>query len=359
MAKSGAFDGQAPTQGTLGAAMVALHLVLFSSACLAAGLALKPVLPAGDEAASRTEIKLDHVRRNAGEIDTLFFGSSRAFRGFVPEVFDRLTAAGGVPTRSFNFGVPGSRAMEIHRTLERLVKAGPGELRWVFVDPEGFEVLLEERNYLSRAVIDWHDVETTRLVCSYIRDTTQFGTDEKIRLHRTSCLYNLAGVGRGLAWVDALLGRTPTEEELAGALGPGGDGFLPYPKTHAIAFRRRGIPDYQGRVADLAAQELEPGPAWPQPLEIFRRIEARIRELGATPIFVTQPSLHLQRDLIRAAEAGEVTHLLRYDDPETTPELFAPENHFDANHLNTAGAELFTRRLAADFLALAKRERAE
>jgi hypothetical protein len=335
--------------------MVAFHLGLFSATCLAAVLALRPLLPAGDVASSRTEIKLAHVRDHAGEIDTLFFGSSRAFRGFVPEVFDRLTAAGGTPTRSFNFGVPGSRAMEIHRTLERLAALDTRGLRWVFVDPEGFEVLLQERNYLSRAVIDWHDLETTQLVCAYIRETTELGRDEKIRLHRTSCAYNLAGVGRGLGWIDALLGR-PTAEELASALGPAGDGYVPYPRPQHFAFRNKGIPDYEGRVRDLAAAELEPGPAHPQPLEVFRRIEARVRDLGATAVFVTQPSLHLQRDLIRAAEAGEVTHLLRYDDPALAPELFAPENHFDSNHLNRAGGERFTERLAADFLALVERE---
>jgi hypothetical protein len=339
--------------------MVAFHLVLFSSAMAVTGLVVRPVLPGGDEPSSRTELKLEHLRAHEGEIDTLFLGSSRAFRGFDPEIFDRLTAAGGHPTRSFNFGVPGSRAMEIHRTLERLAAGELDGLRWVFVDPEGFEVLLEERNYLSRAVIDWHDVDTTLLVCDYILGTGEHGRVNKLRLHAASCAHNLAGVGRGLAWVDDLLGHSPSDADLDTALGLRRDGHLPYPQPQHFRFRKKGIPDYEGRVADLARTELSEGPAEPQPLEMFRRIEARVNELGATAIFVTQPGLYLQEDLIKAAAASEVAHLLRYDDPELDAELFAAENHFDSNHLNSAGAERFTERLAKDFLALAARERDE
>ena len=90
---------------------------------------------------------------------------------------------------------------------------------------------------------------------------------------------------------------------------------------------------------------------------MFRRIEESARRLGATVVFVIQPSFHRQNDLIKAAAGGEVKHLLRYDDPDRFPELYEFANRRDQNHPNTAGALLFTERLAADFLALAGAER--
>ena len=339
---------------------VALNLALFSSSFALTAGALRPVLPAGDARAARAEIKLDGLRREIANVDTLFLGSSRAFRGFVPEVFDRLTAEGGHPTRSFNLGVPGSRAMELLRLLERVIELDPPGLRWVLVDPEGFEVLLEERNYLSRAVIDWHDLETTQLVVGYIRRTqgSRPGADRKVRMHAISCAYNLTNVSRGLRWSDALLGRAPTSAEIDDSLGPAGDGYVPQPRAHAKGFLKKAG-EYSDFVEDLALHRAPPGPPAPEAIELFRRLEEHIEAMGATAIFVAQPGFHLQHDLASAAATGELDHLLRYDDPRIVPDLYEVEARWDFNHLNPAGARRFTERLASDFLALAAAEEGE
>ena len=59
------------------------------------------------------DAKITHLEKNLAKYDTLFFGSSRIYRGFDPLVFDRDMAAHGERTSSFNLAFrTGSR---VHR----------------------------------------------------------------------------------------------------------------------------------------------------------------------------------------------------------------------------------------------------
>src|SRR5262249_20465185 len=80
-------------------ARVAVALCAFAAVC--AGLRAVAV-PAGGEVIGG---KLEYWRAHGAEYDTVFVGSSHVLRAFVPAEFDRVTAAQGVPTKSFNFGV--------------------------------------------------------------------------------------------------------------------------------------------------------------------------------------------------------------------------------------------------------------
>ena len=343
--------------GRSGRARTALVAPFFAGVALGAA-ALRETLPAGGSVTDRAEIKLAHLARSDTPYDTLFIGSSRTFRGFVPGVFDALTAAAGRPTHSFNLGLPGHRAPEALRLVERVARIRPDGWRTIFVDPEGFEVLLDERNHLSRAVIDWHDLATTRLVTGYMRENPGDGPrGNAMRAaawrHVTSCAYNLAGVGRGLALADRALGIEPDPDEVAETLGPSLDGYSPRKRQQSRDFKQLHQ-EFEDRVEDLARQEdeLEPGPPARQPEEVFTRIQERIEALGARPVFVAQSGLYLNADLLLAARAGSVRTLLRFDQRELAPELYELEARFDSNHLNATGAERFTRALAEAWLAL-------
>jgi len=338
-------------------------LAIFWASFALVTLGLRPALGGGDVPASRREIKFREFARHKDEYDTLVFGSSRTFRGFDPENFDRLTEAAGTPTRTFNFGIPGARVMEIDRLLERIERLEPARLRWVFVDPERFQVLVDDENALSRAVIDWHDVARTRLICSYAVDGEEQLSRawRRVRPHLVAAAYNLLGVGRGLELSDQLLGFEPDPETILETLGSRGDGF-PVRDNAGPRHRRflRQIEVYHELVEAYRAQEPAPGPPSPQAVQAFAGIARRVRALGAEPVFLTQPGLYRQDDLIQAAEAGEVGTLWRYDDPDRVPGLYAPEARFDANHLNQHGAELFTELVARDFARMtADRERGQ
>ena len=62
----------------------------------------------------------------------------------------------------------------------------------------------------------------------------------------------------------------------------------------------------------------------------------------------------LRADLVRAHARGRVPRLLRFDQVAEHPEFFDLEHRWDYAHLSQAGAERFTRLLAAEFSALAQ-----
>jgi hypothetical protein len=349
MRESGSDPGERAPRSSSPRRAPAAALCCFALGSALSGAIVRPRLPEGGEPGGRAEIKLAHLRSSTARYDTLFLGSSRTFRGLSPRVFDAVTAEAGAPTSSFNLGVPGTRATEVLRLLERLSRVRPDGWRTVFVDPEGFEVLLDESNYLSRPVIDWHDLETTRLVCDYIRETERGRSRRKLWMHGVSCAYHLAGVGRALPWVDGWLGIEADPERIAETLGPLGDGYVPQERGMRRGFRRE-LDEYAGRVADLEAAPL--AAAAPQAVFLFREIERRIEALGARAVFMAQPGLYLNSDLVQAARAGAVDTLLRFDEPARFPDLYEPAARFDANHLNALGAERFTRHLAEAYLAL-------
>ena len=332
-----------------------LSLVAFGAAFVASTAGVRAVAGGSDSHDSRREVKFREWAEHRDEFDTLFIGSSRTFRGFDPVLFDELMAEAGRPTRSFNFGIPGARIMETDRVLERVVKLRPEGLRLIVLGPERLPILLSDQNALTRPVIDWHDLERTRLVCSYAMDRED--NQEKLwailEPHLVAAFYNLIGAGRALAYVDAWMGAQADEEWVLETLGPLRDGFPPKdhfgPRNRKF---RRNIEDYLDILEAYGARPLEPGPPAPQALEMFDLMRARAEAAGIQLVFVTQPALYLEDDLIKASEAGLVEPVLRYDDPAIVPELYAPDHRFDANHLNNGGAKLFTRLLVRDLLPL-------
>jgi hypothetical protein len=338
------------------------RVLLFAAAFGASSWALRGRLPGGS-GLERTETKLAHYAEHKGEYDLLFFGSSRAFRGFDPELFDRVLAGRGVATRSFNFGLPGARAVEVQHLLGRVVALAPRGVRYCLIDPEGLSVLPDHRNVRARSVIDWHDPETTALVTRFVLESERDPrrAAELLWAHWSSCALNLANVGRALAWVDRWLGRRPTAEFAAETVGARGDGYSPLGDEGAELgrrgrrFRSKRVDEYLERLEEFRAQRPSRGAPSEAAVELYRRLERRARELGAVTIFVTQPALYLQEDLIAAHARGDVAYLLRYDDPQRFPELYAPENRYDDTHLNEQGARLFTELLARDVAELLER----
>lgn len=332
-------------------------VALFAASCALTTLALRRVLPGGG-AAELVDAKLARFAALKDECTLVFLGSSRVHRGFVPQVFDARTAAAGVATRSFNLGAPGSRAFEVEDLLSRLVDLAPARLDYVFVDPEGVALLRDERNELARQVIEWHDPDATLRVTRWLW-ATDLAPEQKLELlvpHWRSCAYNLANIGRSQRWVDAALGTLRTAALERELVGPRLDGYAPLGEEGEELGRRGQRFQKKRREAYLAELEqykglrVSDGPPAPFALEMYREILARTAELGATPVFVTQPALYLQEDLVKAAQNGDVPLLLRFDDAQRFPELYDPDHRYDATHLNDEGARLFTERLAAEFI---------
>ena len=337
-------------------------VVLFALAFVATTFVLRRVLPGGT-GLERNEIKLDRFRERADETSVLFFGSSRTHRGFVPSLFDQRMHERGVETHSFNFGVPGALAVDTQHLLARVVELAPPGIDYVFVDPERLSIAVDTRNNLARSVIDWHEPRITALITRYVLNEPLSRAEQLALLdeHWRCCLYNVTNVGRGLRWVDGALGVAPSGEKIAEQLGPLGDGYAPQLTEGEEVGARGGrigaklLPKYLEALEHARHEQLSEGPPDPFALELFALISERVEALGAVPVFVIQPALDLQHDLIKAAQRGDVKHLLRFDGPDRYPELYAPENRFNNEHLNDDGARLFTELLAREFAAALER----
>ncbi len=332
--------------------VAAAWLCFAASFALVAGL-VRAFAPYGS-GLERMDVKLDAFAQRKDEFDLVFLGSSRAVRGFVPSQFDAELAAQGFETHSFNLGVAGARVTEMLFVLERLVELAPRKLRFVLIDPEDFGQIHDTRNALAQSGIVWHDASTTWLAARHALSSERGDKFEVLRDHARACALNTLNVGRTARWVNALLGREAAEELVAETLGARGDGHTAlFDDQETLARRRRrferGKAEYERMVAGYREIERPDRAPAPEFLELLERVEALVRALGAEPVFVIQPALARQWDLIAAAERGAVETLLRYDDPDRDAALFAHENRFDSLHLNDAGAALFTRRLADDF----------
>jgi hypothetical protein len=339
----------------------ALYAVMFVATFAIACAVLRRVLPGGSGLDKR-EPKFDYFAEHRDEFNLLFIGSSRTFRGFVPKLFDQLTHTAGVETHSFNFGLPGANAVDAQHTLGRVLALAPRHIDFVLVDPEGFSVVPDDRNFRARSVIDWHEFAITRLVSEYVFESDRSAQDKASLLysHWSSCAYNLSNVGRGLRWVDESLGLRPSPETVAEMLGPDRDGYAPQGEEgselgkRGQRFRKKKADEYLAQVEEFRKQTTSNRPPAPEALALYRRIVERSQALGARVIFVIQPALYRQDDLIRAHERGDVPQLLRYDDPDRFPELYDVEHRYDATHLDDDGARVFTKLLARDFVDLLK-----
>lgn len=333
----------------------AFHVLCFVAAFALVALAVRRFAPYGS-GLERMDVKLERYEERADEFELVFLGSSRAMRGFEPARFDEKLAERGVELRSFNFGVAGARITEMLFLLARIADARPKNLRFVLIDPEDLDQIHDTRNALAQAGILWHDPSTTRIVVEQLVDEAapRERRDEILVDHLRSCALNVLNVGRTARWVNAALGRRASLHFVDEVMGERGDGYTAlFDDQQTLRVRRRRFERNKAEFERMVEQYRgAPRPridADPHELELLRLVEQRVRALGAEPVWVIQPSLTRQWELVDAHERGEIGALLRYDEPEAHPELFAHENRFDSLHLNDAGARLFTERLADDF----------
>jgi len=334
----------------LGAVAAAL---VFLATFLGVATLLRRITPHGS-GLERVDVKLDAFAPRKDEFTLLFLGSSRTIRGFVPAQFDAALAARGVRVRSFNLGVPGGRLPEMLSMLERVAELKPRNLDYVLIDPEDFELIHDTRNALAQSGIAWHDIETTQLALEHLAASERGDRFERGLDHVQALSFNLLNVGRTARWVNAALGRAPSPRFVADSLGERGDGHTAlFDDQETLTARRRRFEraraEYE-RMVEQYRTQTQPARAPPAPfLALLARFEARVRALGAEPVYVIQPALSREWDLVAAAQSGAIEPLLRYDDPELHADLFAHASRFDSLHLNDVGAEIFTRKLANDF----------
>ncbi len=287
--------------------------------------------------------------------DLVFVGTSRVYRQFDAEHFDRTLAAEGVELRSFNFGMGGMRYFEVRGTVRNILAHEPRHLRWMLIDLTG-DLALGPRGPIysdaaySRRVIDWHRPAYAWLA---VRPAwfSNLSMREKLaatKTHLDQWALRFANVGLAVSGLRAALSPSvfvPTWNGFQ-ALNDDPDS-RPGRGKRMQKLREEGI----AAIHDTAqAESSGTSELW---WEDLGRWAAEIRGHGIEPIFVVTPP-HWFGDVAgfdpQRIEGGAT--LLDYRDPERFPAFYAHKNLYNLNHLGAEGARLFSKRLALDLVPI-------
>ena len=331
-----------------------MNAAVFLIAMLCAARFLERVLPPAP--VPQFSEKLAHFAAHRDEYDTLFIGSSRTFRQILPSIFDPLMAAGGQPSRSFNFGLDGMFSPEDAYVAEKIFALRPQRLRRVFIEVSGFNTNVAAQVPDTRRALHWHDFHRTALLCrdilppgksSKIRDLARW---EKAWRHVRLFLIRALNLGEATHLLETWRGAPPAASE--GVLGVAGDGAVPSASEQEYAGENRA--GFDQDMAVLREGNARIGRLSPAPLQSLRETISRVRAIAAEPVLFIAPMAvtHLN------SPAGQVNvPIFDFSDPHRWPALFDPANRFDRGHLNSPGSRIFTRLFAEQVLALPQSRR--
>jgi hypothetical protein len=335
----------------------------------------------------RMRPKLEAFEQQKDEIDAIFFGSSRAYRDIVPVAFDAVVEERGRPFRSFNLGLQGGWAYEVDHLLEHVLEMRPKRLRYVILEVQSFGPWLPERNRFSERSVYWHCLHHTlhamhrswQLFVEHLGwvRTAAAADHEKGPLDLFSLEYLALGWDHLKLWGWRLGNYGAGPRMFLAATGLDGKRDDPYranfaaqrgfegldeidPAMFADRNERRrrferNLDGYQLEVDDLRENQFEELVPLPEKhLAMFERQLERIREMGLRVILVIPPGTLRDKEVETMKVRGLLPGVHWFQDPVAHPQLYELDARFDGNHLNTAGAEAFSRlfaRSAAEELA--------
>jgi hypothetical protein len=341
-----------------------------SAICVAAFLitciALRAVLPFPEIDGGVSE-KFRFFAAHKDEFDTLFVGSSRIYFQISPTIFDRVTRKSGLPTHSFNFGVGGMYLPESAYLLEQILNLKPRNLKWIFIEYDEMQTKWSMENQSSRRALYWADWKRVSLLLRKLMDTGtgplwlpnpakvrdivlrqngEKSTRGLLTFYTAQFEKNYTNVARAADVLNYFLERD-TKERRESYLGAADDGYVI--KTNRMSPTQTAA--YERGLAAAMAQG-DAHPISPYAMAAYRECAKEVRSVGAAPIFLITPNTtQINITIERAGEPGAV---MAFNKPRTYPNLYRSSVRRDGQHLTKAGAEEFTRLVAANFVALAR-----
>lgn len=318
--------------------------------------------------------KMAHLAQQGDAYDVLFLGSSRVQYHIMPSVFDQIAAERGFAVRSFNAGIAAMGPPEDAYVLDEILRRPHARLRWVVIELAALRTRIDTQMADTARVEYWHDAERFGLVTK--RHWNQLGEIQKRsakgrrkpwrkRLeaatpvlsewarHARLFWVRFVAPGRGAALLSDHLHRVPDQPPSdIGVLGDHGDGWSRNDDAHqrmtgeVLAQYERALADRQHApsVADRGDSVSRDA------LEILL---AKIARAGARAILMVPPSPS-KKHFVPPAEYARDLAILDFTDIEKYPTLFAVGHRQDIEHLNAAGAAVFTRLLADRFLEITR-----
>lgn len=289
--------------------------------------------------------KFRYFAENQERFDTLFVGSSRFRHQVIPRLFDQQTAALGTPTRSLNIAYSGMWPPENFYFLRQLLALRPPHLKWVVFELIDGSTRFDENEAATLRMAYWHDWRHTRMAWGMLREFSGLTSGETrgmALLHARLFLRQSLHFGRGAAWVEKRFAKVKKKRQLSWMETRG---FDPEPEPGTLI--GPVLAAYQEKLETLKKPR-PPSVLRPGLIDALRAVQAEVRAAGAETIFVLPPTVSLAEN-INGLPAG--LPVLLFNDVHTDARLYEPDLHYDAGHLNTRGAEEFTRLLAERFAA--------
>ena len=326
----------------------ASNILIAFAAVVATSVALHPILPA--PFVENVAPKLLFFAAHKNEFDTLFIGTSRIEHHLEPEIFDRVTAERGLPTRSFNLAVDDMHPPENFFVLDQILKMSP-HLKWVVLEFEDIQSEPSPGARGTRRLAYWHDWPRTRLALHRIVDPKGNARwyaklvraalrHRDLVMHVSLFVKESTNIGR----LSELLhdAGQPTRGETQ--LGPRRDGFRP-PRA-AMAPSRIAV--YERK---LQREVTHAHPRYIDPFaeRTFREYAARFQQLGTACAFVVTPVVTQSLLRFRPTPAPPGP-LFSFNNASTYPQLYRAEVRADESHLTKESADEFTRLFAEEFL---------
>lgn len=307
-------------------------------------------------------VKVAHLAKHIDDYDTLFIGSSRIYRHVVPALFDQLMAQKGASTHSFNAGVDGMRPPEDAYLLDQILSFQPKNLRFVFVELGGLRLLLDEDKKGTIRSVYWHDWERLKLMFQravYRKEQKKkkkrevMDTLKELREplgifadHLTLFVQNITNLGRAEAVMSHLRGRSG-EVQVEALIGKRHDGYVAANIPQEMPDETRA--EYESTLAERTVKPAARDLADPVSQAALARMIAKIEKIGAVPVLIVPPTTNA-KNFVPAADLAHRLLVFDFSDVQRYPALFENRHRQDTNHVNAAGAEVFTRLLVDEFV---------
>lgn len=296
--------------------------------------------------------KLRHIASAETPYDAFFVGSSRIRRQISPVLFDREFARHGQAIRSYNLGLDALTFPELSFVYRRLLDTVKEAPRLVVVDLNGLRRKIDRsQDAQSVRAIQWHDLRHTAVLFrAILRDPqgNERSFQETVNLlatHLGIMLRHYSRAGQGAEWTRSHL--TPTSRDHR---PPGVDGRGFFPVTSALA--GTALSTYREKLAEMPPGATQPVRRDPVLEEEFALLARDVRQRGGEIVFFYGPTVTTTRPAAAPEQGARGASLvLAYDDPAQFPALYQPEHRYDVQHLNLAGAQIFSTQLAADISA--------
>lgn len=336
---------------------VSLLLLVASASFALVSAWIRPLVPWPEERGLRA--KFEYVRAHKDELDSICVGSSRMIRAIDPRVVDAELAARGLPWNTFNFGADGMFGFESDFVLREILALEPARLKAVLFEAATWYPGFDEpgsTNPDSLRCTFWHTPRATRQVLASIQcmDAPLQTKLALVGTHVAACAKKMSNYAQGPRLLGRALGtdRAGIDIDISASLVSEMRGYQPLELlTDKVHTQGREVflaaadryAELIGRIpADNAREASLDAYNFAALRDQYRAVEA----CGAELVQVVMPN-RLGSPLFGALErSGHIPVLFHFNRPDSFPELFAVDRHYDAGHLNERGAAEFSRLLA-------------